>query len=134
MMSLKEMCMSSESETEDNETIGPFFESHYSQLLKFLPSDDISTMSILNSKWNQRVESHKIWSSLMATVEGTKPKKSSPKAQPIRIKRKEVKPSPIANQKNKSVSEVVKVQKTVQDPKVTIFKESKTSMSFLLPV
>ena len=51
---------SDKSEIKD-ETLGPFFDQHYSQLLNFLPEEDITTMSILNQKWNQRVETHKIF-------------------------------------------------------------------------
>lgn len=67
--------MSSTDNEEEPETLGLFFDTHYSQLLKFLPNKDVVTMSILNQKWNQRVESHKIWMSLIGAMQSKNPAK-----------------------------------------------------------
>jgi hypothetical protein len=61
-------------------------------LLKFLPHEDVATMSILNRKWSKRVESYKIWNSLIRSVCPNRPK-------------------------NTQKSSIKKVEKTVQKPK-----------------
>lgn len=66
---------SSENEQED-ETLGSFFDKNYSNLLNFLPQKDVATMSILNQKWSQRVEAHKIWTDLVDSVNEKKTKKN----------------------------------------------------------
>ena len=98
MLGIREMCMSSSENEEEPETLGPFFDAHYSQLLKFLPDNDIATMSILNQKWNQRVESHKIWMSLLQAMQKKNPAKkelkkvvesvSKPVAKPVKEHKK----------------------------------------------
>lgn len=83
MIGIREMCMSSEEQEEeqDNETLGPFFETHYSRILNYLPPRDVKMMSTLNQKWNERVESHKMWNSLLAAFQGDK--KKAPKQQDL---------------------------------------------------
>ena len=70
---------SEESEEEEEEVLGLFFQKHYSKLLEYLDEEDVVTMSILNKKWNERIDSHKIWVALMGAIQGKKPKNKEAK-------------------------------------------------------
>lgn len=117
MIGIREMCMSSEEqeEEEDNETLGPFFETHYSRILNFLPPQDIKMMSTLNQKWNERVESHKIWNSLLGALQGDK--KTKPKQQETA---------------QKKVAEQSKTNELGSKQTGSLIKESKMSTNALL--
>ena len=117
MIGIREMCMSSEEqeEEEDNETLGPFFETHYSRILNFLPPQDIKMMSTLNQKWNERVESHKIWNSLLGALQGNK--KTKPKQQETA---------------QKKVAEQLKTNDLGSKQTGSLIKESKMSTNALL--
>lgn len=81
MLGLRDMLKmdsDSDSDLENVETLGPFFNKHYSQLLKFLPQEDINTMSILNKEWNKRVDSYNIFASLVNALRGEKKQTSKP--------------------------------------------------------
>ena len=98
--------MSSDEEEQNDEVLGTFFDAHYSQLLNFLPSEDIKMMSVLNQKWNQRVESHKMWVSIMSTIQGNKmkiPKKEEKIVEKVTHKEKKIERN--TNQSNNLVKE-----------------------------
>jgi hypothetical protein len=80
---------SSENEQED-ETLGPFFDKYYSNLLNFLPHKDVTTMSILNQKWSQRVEAHQIWSDLLDSVKQLNTNKKITKKIPNKNQKQEI--------------------------------------------
>jgi hypothetical protein len=114
---------SSENEQEDD-TLGPFFDKHYSNLLNFLPHKDISTMSILNQKWSQRVEAHQIWSDLLDSVKQLNTKKNITKKIPN--KNSDIKPPPKLNKPQNQKQEAIKTQNQaivkIDKPKMSKFK------------
>lgn len=121
MLGIREICALSSSDSEEEheqETLGPFFEMHYSKMLNYLPKEDMITMSILNQKWNQRVESHKIWTSLIDSVKGkdtdSKSKKEKSK-NPTKLKLKNAQKSNKKAMENIISKDSIKpVQKSVQ--------------------
>jgi hypothetical protein len=85
-----EMWMSSSENEQEDETLGPFFDKYYSNLLNFLPHKDVTTMSILNQKWSQRVEAHQIWSDLLDSVKQLNTNKKITKKIPNKNQKQEI--------------------------------------------
>jgi hypothetical protein len=118
------MWMSSSDNEQEEETLGLFFDKYYSNLLNFLPHKDISTMSILNQKWSQRVEAHQIWSDLLDSVKQLNTNKNITKK--IQNKNSDIKPPPKLNKPQNQKQKTIKAQNQavvkIDKPKMSKFK------------